>query len=168
VPHPEQTQVLAAQAEVGIEGGITAKPTDAAAPAVPNSDPNALPAVVADSLVPPAFREEEQTAAPSVIESPAVRSEDRLYADTSKETKDQAEERNKEELRLQELLAPSEDVGEQTAPPVMVNESAPVAAAAQEEIPGTHNAQHRSDTGAASPAEFTTESLLTGFNTEED
>ncbi len=212
VPHPEQA--LASLAEVGKESGIMAKPADAVALTVPGSDPNALPAVVADSpaavlkmepasvftpenteameksvrnaeagepekdpqvfaadsLIPSADREEEKKVALSVIESPAAWSEDRLYVDTSKETKDQAEERNKRELRLQELLAPSEELGEslETALPVEVNNPAPVAVAAQEEIPETHDIQHHSNTGVASPVEFTTESLLTGFNMPEE
>jgi hypothetical protein len=165
VPHPEQTQILVAVAEVGKELGITAKSADTAALAISNFDPNALPAVVADSLVPSAVRGEEHEAAPSSIESSVTE-----HVDTSKETKDQTEERNKEELRLQELLAPSEEASgsPETAPPVNINESVPVAAAAQEEIPVTQDTQHHSDTGAASPAEFTTESLLAGFNIEED
>ncbi len=214
VPHPEQTQALVAAAEVGTEAGITAKPSNVVALAVPDSDPKSLPAVIADSpttvlktepaevftpenmkameqsvrnaeagepekdpqlfssdsLVPSAAWEEEKQVATSVTESPAAQLEDRLYVDKSKETQEQREERNKEELRLQELLAPSEESGasKETALPVKVNESAPVAAAAQEEIPETHDIQHHSSTGAASPAEFTTESLLTGFNMPEE
>lgn len=163
VPHPEQTQVLAAQAEAGKESGVTAEPADAVALAFPESDPNTLPAVVADS--PTAVLKTE----PASVFTP-----ENMEAMEQSIREAEAREPEKDpQLFSTDSLVPSaarekEAVAStETVLPVNVNDFVPVTAAAQEEIPG-HDTQHSSNTGAASPIEFTTESLLTGFNMPEE
>jgi len=160
VPHPEQA--LAASAEAGAEAGITAKSADALALAVPESNPNTLPAVIADSptavlkMEPALFKPENMEAMEQSVRD----------AEAMEPEKDP-------QLFSTDSLVPAareEESGasKETALPVKVNESAQVAVAAQEEIPEINDIQHSSNTGAASPAEFTTESLLTGFNVPEE
>jgi hypothetical protein len=157
VPHPEQA--LASPAEVGKESGIMAKPADAVALAVPESDPNTLPAVITGS--PTAVLKME----PASVFTP----ENMERMEQSVRDAEAREPEKDPQLFSSDSLVPAareEESGasKETALPVKVNESAQVAVAAQEEIPGTNDIQHSSNTGAASPAEFTTESLLTGFN----
>ncbi len=168
VPHPEQA--LASPAEVGKESGITAKPADAVALAVPESDPNALPAVIADSPTAVLRMEPASVFTPENMErmeqsvrdaeargpekDPQLFSADSLVPPATMEEEQHTVERPTNDLNLANVGA-----NLQREPDIEVQAEA----AAQERIDRTDETQHRSDARTGSPAEFTTESLLTGF-----
>ncbi len=193
VPHPERTHVLAAQAEVGIEAGITAKPADAVALAVPDSDPNALPTVVADSprailkmealvFTPANMEAMEQSVCDAETREPE-RDPQLFFADSLVSTAVMKEDQHVAPIAIDSPavsipvaqpvpIDPQQQVeGESPAAAlIVVDESAlfVVSAATQEEVDRTHETQHRPDAGAGSSAEFTTESLLTGYISPEE
>ncbi len=175
VPHPEQA--LASPAEVGKESGITAKPADAVALAVMQSNPNAVSTVVSGSpavvlkpepalLKPENMEAMEQSVrdaeAREPEKDPQLFSTDSLVPPATLEEEQQhTVERPTNDLNLANVEA-----NLQREPDIEVQAEA----AAQERIDRTDETQHRSDARAGSPAEFTTESLLTGFgvSSEED
>ncbi len=168
VPHPEQ--VLAAQAEAGTEAGIIAKSADAVALAVPESNPNTLPAVIADSptavlkmepasvFTPENMERMEQSVRDAEAREPE-KNPQLFAADSLVPPATMEEEQHTVERPTNDLNLANADANLQREPDIEVQAEA----AAQESVDRTDETQHRSDTGAGSPAEFTTGSLLTGF-----